>query len=313
MRAILAVTAALAACGGGHARTPGPCDPPTPPPREFRTWAARYGAPHHVAYDVVAATGEPFELTARLSYGTLRKDLEGEDVALFLGEGACGPWDAAIDATTDDEGWVTFTHDAIDRPVTRTFHLVVYGDGTGVDGGLWTVAPGTPAVLFDVDGTLTTGDGELLEDLLGGDAPDLRPGADAVARRWAELGYLVVYITGRLPSLLPTTRRWLDAHGFPRGPVFTPSDAIDIVPTRARVGDFKLTTLEALMAEGLEFVAAYGNAATDVCAYAEAGIPPDRTWITQPRGPCDAFEAPHDLTSYVEHLETLRDQPRAPD
>nr|MBA2320394.1 hypothetical protein [Deltaproteobacteria bacterium] len=55
----------------------------------------------------------------------------------------------------------------------------------------------TSAVLFDIDGTLTTGDGELIEDLLGDGAPHMRPGASAVAQRWANLGYLVVYITGR--------------------------------------------------------------------------------------------------------------------
>jgi hypothetical protein len=308
----LIVVAVLGACGGTTAPAQERCDPPTLPRRAFRTIAARLGDPHHVAGDAVVAVGAPFTITASFTYGKLRKDLEGEDVALVLGEGACGPWEPAIDGVTDDEGWARFARPAFDRPVVRTFHVVVYGDGTRVDGGVWAVVPGTGAVLFDVDGTLTTDDGELFEDLLGGSA-NMRAGADAVARRWAELGYVVVYITGRPRALGPSTRRWLDAHGFPRGPVITPDDVRDIVPSREHVGAFKRATITTLTETGLVFEAAYGNAATDVCAYAEAGIAPDHTWITQPRGPCDAFDAPHDLPSYVEHLPTLADHVRAPD
>jgi phosphatidate phosphatase PAH1 len=197
--------------------------------------------------------------------------------------------------------------------VTRPFHLTVLGDGSRLSGHVWAVAPATPAVLFDIDGTLTTGDGELLEDLLGGGAPDMRPGASDVAKRWVELGYLVVYMTGRPYPLRDSTLRWLDERGFPRGPVLTPEHGSDAIPTMGHVGAFKRATLLALQEDGLVFEAAYGNAATDVCGYAQAGVPPERTWITQPRGPCDGYEAPHRLESYVDHLETLREHPNAPE
>lgn len=303
----------LAACGGTPDPAPPPsCDPPDLPRREFRSSVTpRLGSPRHVAPDVVVPVGQPYQLRAKLTYGKLRKDLEDEVVGLVLGEGACGPWERAIDAVTDDDGWAVFERPALDRAVVRPFHVIVYGDGSRTTGGLWAIEPGTRAVLFDVDGTLTTGDGELMEDLLGGSAPDMRPGADDVARRWAELGYLVVYITGRHHALRTSTRTWLDNRAYPRGPLFTPKDPLSILPTRGHVGAYKLETIRALIAAGLEFEAAYGNASTDVCAYAEAGIPPERTWITERRDPCDGHAAPHDLPSYVDHLPTLADYPRA--
>ncbi len=301
----------LTACGGTHDKAAPPsCDPPTLPRRDFHSSITpRLGSPRHVAPDVVVAVGAPFELRAKLTYGKLRKDLEDEDVGLVLGEGACGPWEPAIDDVTDDDGWVRWSRPAIDRAGTRPFHAIVYGDGSRATGHIWAIAPDTPAVIFDIDGTLTTGDGELLDDLLGGKA-DVRPGAADVAKRWADLGYLVVYITGRHHALRDSSRAWLDDHDFPPGPLFTPEDKLAVLPSRDHVGAYKLAQLRALLGAGLAVEAAYGNAATDVCAYAEAGIPPDRTWITQPREPCGGFEAPHDLPSYVDHLPTLPDPPR---
>jgi len=314
MRACLPAVMTIAACTGPAPATPGRCDPPTGARAEFRgTRAPKFGDPRHASPDLVVAVGEPFTIRGKFAYGKIRKDLEDEDVSLFLGEGTCGPWDGEVIASTDDDGFARFAHPGFDRPVVRPFHLIVRGDGTRTTGTIWVVGPGTPAVLFDIDGTLTTGDSELLEDLLGDGAPDVRAGAADVARRWAELGYLVVYITGRMPSLRRTTLGWLDAHGFPPGPVLNPDDARDVIPSRDRVGAYKRGVISGMIADGVVFEAAYGNAATDVCAYAEAGIPPDRTWITQPRAACDAFAAPHDLPSYVDHLPTLRDHPRAPE
>lgn len=313
MRAFLAI-AVLAACGGPEAAAPAPCAPPTLELRGFRSKVTpRMGSPRHVADDVIVAVGSPFALRAKLTYGKLGKDLEGEDVALFVGEGACGPWQHAADGVTDDDGAVVFQRPLNDQPGMRPFQVVAYGDGTRASGTIWAVEPDTAAVLFDVDGTLTTGDGELFEDLLGGGAPDMRAGANDVARRWAELGYLVIYVSGRPPRLRASTRQWLAERGFPVGPLLTPEATIDIVPTSRYVGAFKLAAIRALIEAGVSFAAAYGNAATDVCAYAQAGIPPARTWITQRREACDAFAAPHDLPSYVDHLPTLRDHPRAPD
>lgn len=310
-RRLAVVTAVLAGCGG--ARTGGApggaadvatltgCAPDVPA-RAFRGRIVhRLGGARHTGGDVVAAVGTPFELAGKFQYGRVLKDLEGEEVTLLVAEAPCGPWTAVATRATDGDGRVAFAMPALDRPARRWFQLVVHGDGSRAAGEVRVVAPGTPAVLFDVDGTLTTDDGELFEELLGGTA-EARPGAAAVARGWAERGHVIVYVTGRPYALRESTRRWLHANGFPEGVLLTPERWRDAVPTRAQVGAFKRALISSLLDAGLAIEAAYGNAATDVCAYAEAGLDPARTWITgSSPSACPPFPPPRALPSYLEH------------
>jgi hypothetical protein len=303
---VLLVLLGLAACGHDASlpRAQAPCDPPMPTLRAFRhTWSGR-GAPRHAVNDVVVPVGQPYAIRAKLAYGPTSKDLEDEEVVLFTAEGSCGPWVEQA-AVTDDDGWVRYDLPPVTTAAVRPFHVVVAGDGTRVTGSIYAVAPATTAVVFDVDGTLTTGDPELVKDLLGHDAAAMRDGAPAVAQRWAELGHMIVYLTGRPYYLRASTQAWLAARGFPGGPLFTVERSRDAIPVRDRVGAFKRDRLAALIGAGVVFEAAYGNAATDVCAYADAGIDPARTWMTQPRDGCDGRPAPNLLSGYVEHLPEL--------
>lgn len=306
-----AVLLLLAACGGsdGAALVRGvpTCDPPQVSRTELRHTLSGHGSPRHVANDVIVGVGQPAKVRAKFSYGKIWKDLDDEDVVLVTGEGACGPWIQQELRRTDDDGWAEFAVPALLEPGIRTFHAIVAGDGSRASGRIWTVAPGTKAVLFDIDGTLTTGDTELLEDLLGDDAPNMREGAPEVARHWDAQGHLIVYMTGRVYMLRDSSRRWLEERGFPPGVLFTVEDNLDALPTQARVGAFKRRQVEQMLAAGLIFDAAYGNAATDVCAYAEGGIDPAITWITEiDRGACGSHAPPNPLPSYVDHLETIR-------
>lgn len=310
MRSLAAVLV-LAACGGSEGATlrpPPPCAAPEVARRPFAHRSSGRGAPHHAVNDVVVAIGEAARVRAKLSYGPLLADLEEEEVTLVGGEGQCGPWQPLATAATDDDGWVAFELPAVPHAAVRPFHAIVVGDGTRASGAVYVVEPGTPAVLFDIDGTLTTGDSQLLADLLGADAPALRPGAADVARAWAARGHLVVYMTGRPYLLRASTLRWLADHGFPPGPVLTVEEHRDALPTAGGVGAFKLAHVRALVAAGLVFDAAYGNAATDVCAYADGGIPPDRTWITELREPCAGHSAPNSLPSYLDHLQGITNE-----
>ncbi|MEZ4403652.1 MAG: hypothetical protein R3B06_26750 [Kofleriaceae bacterium] len=315
-RPALLVMALSLGCRDAHPAPPAwptvslACAPPSPPrfPWRHRTsgLTSQLGAPRHVAEDVVVAAGRAATLRGKFSYGLLGKDLEDERVAALVAPRACAAAPAG-DALTDDDGWVAVTLPA--QPTGFRQAWLVAGDGTGADAGVWTLAPGTPTVVFDVDGTLTTDDGELFEELAGGVA-EARPGAAAVVQAWAARGYLVVYLTGRPYLLRDSTRRWLDSQGFPYGPLFTPERLRQTLPTRASVGAFKLTALRALIASGAQLVRVYGNAATDVCAYAEAGVAPSATIILGTSTPCDRFPPPRTLSDYRAHLAEVEAAPR---
>jgi hypothetical protein len=60
------------------------------------------------------------------------------------------------------------------------------------------------------------------------------------------------------------------------------STASDVLPTNSGVGDYKVRYLGSLKAGGLGLDDAFGNATTDVYAYARAGISVARTWIIGP-------------------------------
>lgn len=316
--ALLITSLLLAACGATTMAAPR--DAKCQPPVRGAAWrhhlhggrvASKLGSPRHVVADVVAGAGMDFVVSGKFAYGKTSKDVEDETVELW-GELAPCKWRALGRAVTDDDGRARFTvkADTWRAPGPHKLRVYLLGDRSFAEGKVWIAALGAPAVLFDIDGTLTKDDGELFEDLLGG-AAEMHAGADAVARRWADLGYLPIYITGRPYFLRGSTFAWLGAHRFPLGPVFTVDSLLDFLPSEGRVGEFKLGAIQALLKTGVRLHRAYGNAGTDVCAYARAGIAPESTFIVGAlRAGCDSFAAPRALPSYVDHLPGIGDDQR---
>ncbi|HTM19067.1 MAG TPA: hypothetical protein VL172_01115, partial [Kofleriaceae bacterium] len=316
----------LAACGAG-ADAPA-ADPPPPaaapaatacpgpqvgPRQPWRHGSSRAvstlaGDAAHAADDAIVNPGSSASIEGKFAYGTVSKDLEGEDVTLWL-QVRCGVWKPITSARTDGDGRARFTVDASHIPAVGAyaFELVVLGDGTRAQGHIYVAPRGTPAVLFDVDGTLTTGDGQLIVEVLGGDA-NLRPGAVDVVRKHVAAGALPIYMTGRSYNLRQMTRDWLRRHGFPRGPLLTTRTIGQALPGGGRVGKFKRQQIEILRdGAGLDIRYAYGNATTDVCAYADAGLPPERTYIVgKHAGEACAGHAPtQPIGDYRDHLAVL--------
>jgi len=319
---VTAVT--LAACSGrkgeGHRAGSAAACAPSPAPEAWRHHvhggrvASKMGPPHHAATDAIVSAAQPVVLRGKFAYGPTSKDAEDETVALWREEAPCR-WREVARAITDGDGRTRFELPAgsLTGPGPHPFRMFLLGDLTSADASVWVVPAGTRAVLFDVDGTLTTDDGELFEDLLGGGAPDMQEGAHEVARRWAELGYLPIFITGRPYFLRSSTARWLVERKFPAGPLYTVDSVVDFAPTEGKVGAFKEAAIRALRDAGVDIAWAYGNASTDVCAYRRAGIAPDHTYIvgTEPRV-CDDGAPTRPLPSYVLHLKELGDDLRAP-
>lgn len=281
---------------------------------------AALGDPAHSLSDAVAPLGGDARMTARFRYGRLGLELEDEGVGLWVRTGtdsdSCRDWAQLGRGRTDDEGRVQFDvpGDLFAEPGRYSVAAVVDGDGTRAEGALYVVGTGQPAVVFDIDGTLTTSDAELFQELFTGSTPDMWPGASDVANLYADAGYLPVFLTGRPESWAGVSRAWLAEMGFPEGVVRTTDEKSQVLPTRSGVGAFKRAVLEDLQSRaGLRIVAAYGNAPTDICAYAEAGLPPEQTFIVGPHAgeACDDAAPTQPISDYRDHAETLRDLPPA--
>lgn len=151
-----------------------------------------------------------------------------------------------------------------------------------------------PAIVTDIDATLTTSDNEFLLQLADGNYdPAERDGAAEMINAYADLGYRVMYLTARSETLVSITtlenareltERWLMEHGFPLDPdttVVVLSPNLVVGPATAT---YKTEQIAALQDEGWRFDYAYGNADTDITGYADAGIALDETFIIGPQG-----------------------------
>src|SRR5215468_3700559 len=231
------------------------CDgsPAAGKPGSFRHFTSRLiaglGDPKHRGFDLVASTDTATQaLEGWISYTVVDKALEDEDVDVF----ACraGAWRKVGRARTDDEGHFALALSGDSRlPIgMRDLFVSVVGDRTGA-GFLGYVAPaGTPLVVSDVDGTLTSSENAFVETIVLGIEPAAQPGAahafaDATAR-----GHQLVYVTARGNQFTTATRDWLDHKGFPRGPVRL-AESFVTLPGSDTV-DFKTRAISALTAAG---------------------------------------------------------------
>ena len=247
--------------------------------------------PYHGASDVAARPGDAGLAEAWFSHSAgLQKAWEHGEVVLELRRD--GLWQRVGTARTDGEGRVVFPLKAPEAPgrYALRFTAAVKEGPQVAEAVLHVLAPGTAVTVFDVDGTLTTSDAENLKDYARrllrhpkAAGPKLRDGAVEAVRRAAAQAP-VVYLTGRAPWLARPTRAWLADHQLPEGLVLLMPESRDILPTEARVGRAKTERLKALQALGLTIRAAYGNARTDIHAYAAVGVPKDRTFILGKHG-----------------------------
>lgn len=137
------------------------------------------------------------------------------------------------------------------------------------------VIPATPghnlAVVFDIDGTLTT---RVLA------IRDTRKGAVAAVQAYAHAGYRIIYLSARHPLFQWHIPGWLERHGFPEG-------SVHVTESREHRNDhasFKHGVLNEYRANGWVLVAAYGDSSTDFDAYADAGIDKDRVFALRREG-----------------------------
>jgi len=168
------------------------------------------------------------------------------------------------------------------------------------------VAPAPPAhplaVVFDIDGTLTTKVHALLST---------REGAVAAVQAYADAGFRVIYLSARHPLFQWQIPVWQERHGFPAGEVH-------VTQTREQRSDhaaFKRGVLAEYREQGWILVAAYGDSSTDFQAYADAGVETDHVFALRREGApdCEPGAWAQCFANWPEQMQTIgrlvRDRP----
>jgi phosphatidate phosphatase PAH1 len=200
----------------------------------------------------------------------------------------CQGWRSLGDVTTDADGRTALDANlGLPAGVYQVWQEML-GDTSVVQSLVWVLPEGTRLTVTDVDGTLTTSDGELVVDLIsdffapiGRDeyVPLAYPGAVDLTNAHASIGHVVLYLTGRPYWLTESTRTWLRELGFASGPLHTTDSNEQALPSESAVGVFKRDFLLGLVASGFVLDVGYGNATTDIFAYTGAGMAADELWI----------------------------------
>lgn len=235
---------------------------------------AKLGSPRHRGIDLIAAAGDENQtLGGKLAYTKTDKDLEDEDVEVFACVGK--RWRSVGRTRTDGDGRFALALAGAARlPVGMTdLYAHVPGDGSGVRFLGFVAARGEEVIVTDVDGTITAAENAVYRAVLGRDIGH-QPGAPEAL---AQSGKTVVYVSARGDQLTEMTRRWLAAHGFPKGPMRLARSLVTL-PGKRTVA-LKTTTLAALR---VPIAAGIGNRASDITAYRNAGLTPDRIFINLP-------------------------------
>lgn len=243
------------------------------------------GGPRHRGRDMFYNPDDVHWAMAKFAYGPTDWDLSGERIDAYLLRNCEGDWQllgsalttfdgdhATVEGVEDSGGWV-FLQMPQALPLGRhRIHWVVRGDDTRADTYIEVVDPGTPVILSDVDGTLTTGEWERLVDYLLSTIPDVNEGAPEALTALVELGYRPMYLTARPEFLGRRTYQFIEERGLPPGIIHTSLSATGALGSAAV--ELKSGELAALAQRGLVPSWVFGNSSSDAEAYENAGIQP---------------------------------------
>ncbi len=194
---------------------------------------------------------------------------------------------AAAESTTAADTTAGTTSEPATGTSTGGTTLAVDSSESGTTAGACELE--LPAIVTDIDETLTISDAEFIMQIGDGTYdPVEREGAAELITAYADLGSRIMYLTARSEDIVllgtgetarEATERWIMEHGFPNDPettvvVLSPMFVID-----AAAAEFKTGALMDQQAAGWRFDYAYGNATSDIEAYANAGIDTAVTFI----------------------------------
>ncbi|CAN0326545.1 unnamed protein product [Lampetra planeri] len=226
---------------------------------------------NHRASDVLVVEDGPQLLAGRFMYGPLDMvTLTGEKVDVhIMTQPPAGEWVHFDTEVTNSSGRINYLIPESRRLGIGMYpvKMVVRGDHTFADCYLTVLPRGTECVVFSIDGSFAAS-----VSIMGSD-PKVRAGAVDVVRHWQDLGYLIVYVTGRPDMQKQRVVAWLAQHNFPHGLVSF-CDGLVHDPLR-----HKANFLRSLMMEKhVRVHAAYGST-KDIAVYSALNLAPNQIYI----------------------------------
>ncbi|XP_045548444.1 membrane-associated phosphatidylinositol transfer protein 2 isoform X8 [Salmo salar] len=226
---------------------------------------------NHRVNDAVFTEDGTQLVMGRFMYGPLDMvTLTGEKIDIhIMTQPPSGEWVYFDTELTNSSGRISYVIPESKRLGIGVYpvKLVVRGDHTFADSYLTVLPRGTEFVVFSIDGSFAAS-----VSIMGSD-PKVRAGAVDVVRHWQDLGYLIVYVTGRPDMQKQRVVAWLSQHNFPHG-IVSFCDGLVHDPLRHKTNFLKALICEAHM----KIFAAYGST-KDISVYSSIGLPPSHIYI----------------------------------
>ncbi|XP_038827089.1 membrane-associated phosphatidylinositol transfer protein 2-like isoform X3 [Salvelinus namaycush] len=226
---------------------------------------------NHRVNDAVFSEDGTQLVMGRFMYGPLDMvTLTGEKIDIhIMTQPPSGEWVYFDTELTNSSGRISYVIPESKRLGIGVYpvKLVVRGDHTFADSYLTVLPRGTDFVVFSIDGSFAAS-----VSIMGSD-PKVRAGAVDVVRHWQDLGYLIVYVTGRPDMQKQRVVAWLSQHNFPHG-IVSFCDGLVHDPLRHKANFLKSLICEAHM----KIFAAYGST-KDITVYSSLGLPPSHIYI----------------------------------
>ncbi|XP_062307781.1 membrane-associated phosphatidylinositol transfer protein 2-like isoform X4 [Osmerus eperlanus] len=251
---------------------------------------------NHRMSDAVFTEGNQQVLTGRFMYGPLDMvTLTGEKVDLhIMTQPPSGDWVFFDTELTNSSGRVSFI-----LPEGRKLGIGVYpvkmvvrGDHTFADSYLTVLPNGTEFVVFSIDGSFAAS-----VSIMGSD-PKVRAGAVDVVRHWQDLGYLIIYVTGRPDMQKQRVVAWLSQHNFPHG-IVSFCDGLVHDPLR-----HKANFLKSLTEAHMKIIAGYGST-KDISVYTAIGLTSSQIYIVGRPSKKMQHQCQFITEGYATHLSQL--------
>ncbi|XP_023266475.1 membrane-associated phosphatidylinositol transfer protein 2-like isoform X2 [Seriola lalandi dorsalis] len=251
---------------------------------------------NHRVNDAVFTEDSQQVVTGRFMYGPLDMvTLAGEKVDLhIMTQPPSGEWVYFNTEVTNSSGRVSFIIPEDKRLGIGVYpvKMVVRGDHTFADSYLTVIPRGTEFVVFSIDGSFAAS-----VSIMGSD-PKVRAGAVDVVRHWQDLGYLIIYVTGRPDMQKQRVVAWLSQHNFPHG-IVSFCDGLVHDPLR-----HKANFLKTLTEAHLKIFAGYGST-KDISVYNSIGLPPSQIYIVGRPSKKMQHQCQFITEGYAAHLSQL--------